>query len=62
MTQLGWFDPFNLVLNAPKSMYEIASKVWVSHGEVHDKVSHEKIDELVKSFNTFRKTMQNFIS
>ena len=42
-------------------MYEIVSKVRVSHDEMHDKVSHEKIDELVKSVSTFRKIMQNFI-
>ena len=42
-------------------MYEIVSKVRVSHDEMHDKVSHEKIDELVKSVNTFRNIMQNFI-
>ena len=42
-------------------MYEIVSKVRVSPDEMHDKVSHEKIDELVKSVSTFRKIMQNFI-
>ena len=54
--QLRGFNHFDLVLNPPKAIYEIVSKVQ----DLANKMPHDKLDKLVKPADTFRKIIPNY--
>ena len=55
MIKLGGFNLFHLVLNQPKAIYKIVSKVQ----DLANKFPHDKLDKLVKSGDNFRNIMPN---
>ena len=54
--QLRGFNHFDLVLNPPKAIYEIVSKVQ----DLANKVLHDKLDKLVQPADTFRKIIPDY--